>query len=86
MMRRAEWEANRMVWDNLPVTTRYFKRKEEAEGLPMRKALAIEEDIVLVCVGDESKAPAAWPAAVPIPAEPAKWASLRSTAGITIKA
>jgi alanyl-tRNA synthetase len=56
MMRIAEWESNRMVWDNLPVTTRYFKNREEAEGLPMRKALAIEEDIVLVCVGDESKA------------------------------
>ena len=56
MMSRAEWEANRMVWDNLPVTTRYFKSREEAEGLPMRKALNIDEDIVLVCVGDENKA------------------------------
>jgi alanyl-tRNA synthetase len=45
-----------MVWDNLPVTTRYFKSREEAEGLPMRKALNIDEDIVLVCVGDENKA------------------------------
>lgn len=56
MMSRAEWESNRMVWDNLPVTTRYFKSREEAEGLPMRKALNIDEDIVLVCVGDENKA------------------------------
>lgn len=56
MVLAAEWASNRMIWDNLPVTTRYFKHREEAEGLPMRKALAIEEDIVLVCVGDESKA------------------------------
>ncbi len=56
MMRLAELESNRMVWDNLPVTTRYFKHRHEADGLPMRKALNVEEDIVLVCVGDESKA------------------------------
>ncbi len=56
MFFKAEWESNRMVWDDLPVSTRYFERKEEAEGLPMRKALAIEKDIVLVCVGDESNA------------------------------
>jgi len=56
MVAAAEWESNRMIWDNLPVTTRYFKHREEAEGLPMRKALTIEEDIVLVCVGDENKA------------------------------
>ena len=33
-----------------------FFEKEDADGIPMRKALAIEEDITLVCVGDESKA------------------------------
>lgn len=53
---RAEWEANQMIWDNLPVSTRYFAAKEEAEKYPMRKALSIERDIVLVCVGDETKA------------------------------
>ncbi len=56
MVQAAEWESNRMIWDNLPVTIRYYKHKEEAEGLPMRKALTLEEDIVLVCVGDENKA------------------------------
>ncbi|HZK01558.1 MAG TPA: alanine--tRNA ligase-related protein [Anaerovoracaceae bacterium] len=56
MIITAEWEANRMVWDNLPVTVRHFDSKKEAESLPMRKALEIEEDIVLVCVGDENKA------------------------------
>jgi alanyl-tRNA synthetase len=52
----AEWQANQMVWDDLPVSTRYFDTKEEAEKYPMRKTLAIERDIVLVCVGDENKA------------------------------
>ncbi len=56
MAEKVEWEANRMVWDNLPVTTRYFKHRSAAENLPMRKVLTIEEDIVLVCVGDESRA------------------------------
>lgn len=55
MIQAAEWSSNEMVWNNLPVSTRHFKTKEEAAGQPMRKALNIEEDIVLVCVGDEGK-------------------------------
>lgn len=55
MMLKAELEANRMIWDNQKVTVRYFEKREDAENLPMRKALAVEEDIILVCVGDESK-------------------------------
>ncbi len=56
MIQAVEWEANRMVWSDLPVTTRFFGHRSQAEGLPMRKPLTIENDIVLVCVGDESKA------------------------------
>ena len=55
-MLTAEWEANRMIWEDLPVSIRHFEKKEDAEGIPMRKALAIDEDITLVCVGDESRA------------------------------
>lgn len=55
MMSIAELEANKMIWDNLPVSTRFFEKREDAEHLPMRKQLSIEEDIILVCVGDESK-------------------------------
>jgi alanyl-tRNA synthetase len=51
-IRLAEWEANRMVWSNLPVRTRFFNTKEEAEHLPMRKALTIDWDITLVSIGD----------------------------------
>ena len=43
---------NEAIWQNLPVITRHFNSKKEAENLPLRKALAIEEDITIVCVGD----------------------------------
>jgi alanyl-tRNA synthetase len=51
MAAQAEGEANRIIWQNLPVTTRRFETKEEAFGIPLRKELAIEEDISIVCVG-----------------------------------
>lgn len=51
---KVEYLANAVVWDNLPVTTRYFDNREEAENLPLRKALAIDEAIIIVCVGSES--------------------------------
>jgi alanyl-tRNA synthetase len=47
----AEDEANRIIWQSLPVTTRRFDNKEAAAGIPLRKELAIEEDIAIVCVG-----------------------------------
>ena len=56
MVKKAEWKANEMIWDNLPVSIRYFDRREEAEHLPMRKALNIDEDIILVSIGDENYA------------------------------
>lgn len=49
-----EWLTNEVIWANVPVTTRYYENRMEAEKLPLRKALAIEEDISIVCVGDES--------------------------------
>ena len=44
--------ANEAIWNNLPVITRRFATKAEAEQLPLRKKLAIERDISIVCVGD----------------------------------
>ncbi|MBR0600642.1 alanyl-tRNA editing protein [Sinanaerobacter chloroacetimidivorans] len=44
---------NEIIWQNVPVTTRYFHSREEAEHLPLRKALALDEDISIVCVGSE---------------------------------
>lgn len=51
MIDRAELLANKAVWQNVPVITRHFDTKAEAQKLPLRKALAIEEDITIVCVG-----------------------------------
>lgn len=51
--KRVELLANQAVWSNLPVTKRFYNNKEEAEKLPLRKALALDEDITIVCVGNE---------------------------------
>ncbi len=50
---KIETITNEIIWANVPVTTRYFENREDAEKLPLRKALAIDEDISIVCVGDE---------------------------------
>lgn len=51
MAKEAELHANQAIWGNLPVITRHFDKKEETENLPLRKALAFDEDITIVCVG-----------------------------------
>jgi alanyl-tRNA synthetase len=51
---RIENLTNEVIWSNVPVTTRYYENRAEAEKLPLRKALTVEEDISVVCVGDES--------------------------------
>lgn len=49
--RHCELLANRVVWSNAPVTVMRFDSREEAEKLPLRKKLAFDEDISIVCVG-----------------------------------
>ncbi|MGI6737081.1 MAG: alanyl-tRNA editing protein [Anaerovoracaceae bacterium] len=53
MALRAEAETNRVIWRNLPVRTRRFATRAEADAadLRLRKPLAIERDISIVCVG-----------------------------------
>ncbi len=51
---RIETMTNEVIWGNVPVTTRHYENRSEAETLPLRKALAVEEDISIVSVGDES--------------------------------
>ncbi len=51
MAKQAELAANNVIWQNLPVITRLFDNKRDAENLPLRKPLAIDEDITIVCVG-----------------------------------
>lgn len=52
MAKEAEIRANQVIWQNLPVITRHFNTRAEAENLPLRKALAFDEDITIVCVGN----------------------------------
>ncbi|MGP1569576.1 MAG: alanyl-tRNA editing protein [Eubacteriales bacterium] len=52
MLAHIELLANQVIWNNAPVTIRHFKTKSEAENLPLRKPLTIEQDISVVCVGD----------------------------------
>ncbi|MDO4393961.1 MAG: alanyl-tRNA editing protein [Bacillota bacterium] len=52
----AELEANKVIWADSPVTVMRFDSREEAENLPLRKALAFDEDISIVCVGSPENA------------------------------
>jgi len=51
MAKHVELEANKVIWQNAPVITRYFEKKKDAENLPLRKKLSLETDITIVCVG-----------------------------------
>lgn len=53
---RAELEANRVIWSDAPVTVLRFDSREEAEKMPLRKTLAFDEDISIVCVGSVENA------------------------------
>lgn len=56
MAKKAELCTNEVIWSNAPVTTLRFETRQEAEKMPLRKALAIDEEISIVCVGDVSNA------------------------------
>jgi alanyl-tRNA synthetase len=51
---RIEDLTNEVIWSNVPVSVRFYENRSEAEKLPLRKALTVEEDISIVCVGDEA--------------------------------
>ncbi len=52
MAARAELRANETIWSDKPVRAYFFNTRKEAEKLPLRKALAFDEDISIVTVGD----------------------------------
>ena len=52
MAEHIELCANQVIWSGAPVITRHFDTYEEASRLPLRKALAIDEDITIVSVGN----------------------------------
>lgn len=56
MAKHAELCTNEVIWSNAPVTVRRFATREEAEKMPLRKALAIDEEISIVCVGSVENA------------------------------
>lgn len=56
MMKAVQWRSNEYIWNDEPVSVHHFNSREEAASRPMRKTLALDEDITLVCVGDESNA------------------------------
>lgn len=51
MAQQAEQMANQAIWQDLPVTVSRYPDREAAAGIPLRKDLAIDEDITIVCVG-----------------------------------
>ncbi|WP_324825422.1 alanyl-tRNA editing protein [Sinanaerobacter sp. ZZT-01] len=53
MASHVEFLANKAIWSDVPVTVRHFQKKSDAEQLPLRKELEIEENISIVCVGSE---------------------------------
>lgn len=55
MARQAELLANQVIWDDLPVSVSYFDTRQEAEQLPLRKALAFDEAISIVTIGELSE-------------------------------
>lgn len=55
MAHQAEMLANQAVWDDLPVSVSYFDTRQEAEQLPLRKALAFDEAISIVTIGKPSE-------------------------------
>lgn len=56
MAKHAELCTNEVIWSNAPVTVCRFETREEAEKMPLRKKLAIDEEISIVCVGDINNA------------------------------
>lgn len=52
MIQEAELESNRVIWANHPVTVTYFETRSEAAKMPLRKELALDEDISIVTVGN----------------------------------
>ena len=52
LLSEAELKCNRIIWADMPVVSRHFDSREEAESLPLRKKLSIESDITIVSVGD----------------------------------
>ena len=56
LAKHCELLANRVIWADAPVSVFRFDNREDAEKMPLRKALAFDEDISIVCVGSPENA------------------------------
>lgn len=54
MAEKAEFEANKVIWQGSPVHANFFDNPEDASKLPLRKPLAFDEDISIVTIGNTS--------------------------------
>ncbi len=52
MCRHVELLANQVIWSAAPITVHRFDTREAAEAMPLRKKLALDEDISIVTIGD----------------------------------
>lgn len=50
-----ELAANRAVWEDLPILTHFCTTREEAAAHPLRKPLALDEDITVVQIGGQTE-------------------------------
>lgn len=55
MLDEAELCANQAIWVDAPVVTKYCASRKEAEGNPLRKPLALDEDITIVTIASADK-------------------------------
>lgn len=55
MAMHAEKLVNDVICSDIPVTVRYFGSRREAEAMPVRKALTLDSDISIVCIGDPAE-------------------------------
>lgn len=51
MLDQLELDANQIVWENIEVATHFCTSAEQAASHPLRKPLAIDEGITVVCIG-----------------------------------
>ena len=56
LAKHCELLANMVIWSDAPVSVFRFDNREDAEKMPLRKALAFDEDISIVCVGSPENA------------------------------
>ncbi|MDD4200130.1 MAG: alanyl-tRNA editing protein [Eubacteriales bacterium] len=56
LAKHCELLANRVIWSDAPVKVFRYDNREDAENMPLRKNLALDEDISIVCIGSPENA------------------------------